>query len=218
MNVRYWSVGCETWFQMWLDAICNCKGTAQLRTAANWKDVLRMWRPTKPFVTNYNRSAAAFLRGHTIDWYQYVYLYTLILIYLNPCRFSFMSFSWTMPAIARYSITTYHDYHDLWYCNELVYNIRVWFHCVYTRISFNIIVYFCSHPSLNTLAGRWMGDDRAMSGQWSGGGQAMSGQWAGDWFKLPEDLKFTFTFKSRLNHKHYFKSGAHLKRYSILKV
>ena len=33
---------------------------------------------------------------------------------------------------------------------------------------------------------------------------AMSGQWAGDLFELPEDLKFTFTFKSCLNDKHYF--------------
>ena len=33
---------------------------------------------------------------------------------------------------------------------------------------------------------------------------AMSGQWAGDLFKLPEDLKFTSTFKSCLNDKHYF--------------
>jgi hypothetical protein len=64
MNVGYWSVGCETWFQMRLDAIR--KGTAQLRTAAEWKDALRFWRSTKPFVANYNRTAAAFLHGQTI--------------------------------------------------------------------------------------------------------------------------------------------------------
>ena len=33
---------------------------------------------------------------------------------------------------------------------------------------------------------------------------AMSGQWAGDLFKLLEDLKITFAFKSCLNDKHYF--------------
>ena len=65
LNVGYWSVGCETWFQMRLEAICQ--GTAQLRIGAEWKDSLRFWRPIGPFITNYNHAAAAFLRDNAIQ-------------------------------------------------------------------------------------------------------------------------------------------------------
>ena len=64
LNVGYWSVGCETWFQMRLNAIRN--GTAHLRTAAEWRDSLKLWRATGPFIANQNQAAAAFLRGDAI--------------------------------------------------------------------------------------------------------------------------------------------------------
>jgi hypothetical protein len=63
LNVGYWSVGCETWFQMRLDAIRN--GTAHFRTAAEWRDSLKFWRATTPFTTNQKRAAAAFLHAET---------------------------------------------------------------------------------------------------------------------------------------------------------
>jgi hypothetical protein len=65
LNVGYWSVGCETWFQMRLDSIRN--GTAGLRTAAEWRDSLRFWRPTGPFIANHRRAAAAYLSGESVS-------------------------------------------------------------------------------------------------------------------------------------------------------
>ena len=67
-GVGYWSVGCKTWFQMQLKAIRN--GTTHLRTAAEWRDSLKLWRATRPFIANQNQAAAAFLCGwwhHPLD-------------------------------------------------------------------------------------------------------------------------------------------------------
>jgi hypothetical protein len=64
LNVGYWSVACETWFQMQLEAIR--KGTAGLRTAAEWRDSLRFWRATGPFISNHRCAAAAYLGRESI--------------------------------------------------------------------------------------------------------------------------------------------------------
>jgi hypothetical protein len=65
LNVGYWSVGCETWFQMRLAAIRD--GTAHLRTSAEWRDSLKFWRATAPFIANSKQAAAAFLSGEAIS-------------------------------------------------------------------------------------------------------------------------------------------------------
>lgn len=65
LNVGYWSVGCETWFQKRLMAIRD--GTAHLKTSAEWRDSLKFWRATGPFIANSKQAAATFLRGEAIS-------------------------------------------------------------------------------------------------------------------------------------------------------
>jgi hypothetical protein len=103
-----------------------------------------------------------------IDISTYIYIHSYRFTWIPSVSVSCCSLGQCLPFpdILSHLITTYHN---LWYRNELVYNIHVWFHCVYTRISFNIIASFLltsvTQHSSWVMNGWWSGNDQAMSGR-----------------------------------------------------
>ncbi|KZP12190.1 hypothetical protein FIBSPDRAFT_799195 [Athelia psychrophila] len=59
LNMGYWSPTCETWFLQRIDIIR--KGQAKLKTAAQWKGHIRVWRPLPAFTKRVRQAAAEFL-------------------------------------------------------------------------------------------------------------------------------------------------------------
>jgi hypothetical protein len=65
LNVGYWSPSCEAWFQERLSKIRANK--AEVRTAAQWKDAMKMWKPCARFYSSNQKAAAMFLDGVRFD-------------------------------------------------------------------------------------------------------------------------------------------------------
>jgi hypothetical protein len=63
LNVGYWSSACEQWFQTRLSDIRS--GTAWARTATEWRNSLKLWKPTLGLVRKNEAAAGDFLENHS---------------------------------------------------------------------------------------------------------------------------------------------------------